>query len=160
MFGFGTKKKQVIKFEQNLCNASVNDNSVLFVRVNDVVTAKDAIIEVPYTHNAFVIKGGGDCRFYKSGNYPVFDNKAEVKNWKTGLSVEVVYIPKETEVLIRWGTPTKVKYRDLPIPFVSRVIQIDPPPIPILIKSAPHSAKNLNPSASTTFPAPTFTLSP
>ena len=37
------------------------------------------------------------------------------------------------------------------------MIQIDPPPIPILTKSAPHSAKNLNPSASTTLPAPTLT---
>ena len=45
-----------------------------------------------------------------------------------------------------------------PIPFVSRVIQIEPPPIPTLIKSAPQSAKNLNPSALTTFPAPIFTL--
>ena len=48
----------------------------------------------------------------------------------------------------------------LPIPFVSRVIQIEPPPIPTFTKSAPQSARNLNPSASTTFPAPTFTLSP
>ena len=48
----------------------------------------------------------------------------------------------------------------LPIPLVSLVIQIEPPPIPILIKSAPQSAKNLKPSASTTLPAPTFTLSP
>ena len=48
----------------------------------------------------------------------------------------------------------------LPIPLVSLVIQIDPPPIPILTKSAPAFARNLNPSASTTFPAPTFTLSP
>jgi len=47
-----------------------------------------------------------------------------------------------------------------PIPFCSRVMQIDPPPIPTLTKSAPASAKNLNPSASTTLPAPTFTLSP
>lgn len=33
MFG----KPQIIKFEQNLCKASVNDNSILFVRVNDVL---------------------------------------------------------------------------------------------------------------------------
>ena len=47
-----------------------------------------------------------------------------------------------------------------PIPFVSRVIQIEPPPIPTLTKSAPFSAKNKNPSLSTTLPAPIFTVSP
>ncbi len=28
------KKNQVIKFEQNLCNAKVDDNEILFVRVS------------------------------------------------------------------------------------------------------------------------------
>ena len=36
----------------------------------------------------------------------------------------------------------------------------EPPPIPIFIKSAPASAKNLKPSLSTTLPAPILTLSP
>lgn len=105
-------KGQVIKFEQNLCHANVDDNSVLFVRVSDIVTDKNAIIEVPYTHNAIVIKGGGDCRYYKSGNYDVFENRAEIKSWKRGLSIEVIYIPKDTQVLIKWGTPNRLRYRD------------------------------------------------
>lgn len=109
---FGKKKKQVIKFEQNHCNASINDNAVLFVRVKDVINDSDAKLEVDMWHNAFMIKGGGDCRFYKSGTYPVFDNKAEVKAWKGGASVDVIYIPKETNVVIRWGTPNQVTYRD------------------------------------------------
>ena len=48
----------------------------------------------------------------------------------------------------------------LPIPLVSRVMQIEPPPIPTLIKSAPASERKLKPSSSTTFPAPIGTLSP
>ena len=40
------------------------------------------------------------------------------------------------------------------------MIQIDPPPTPTLIKSAPASAKYLNPSLSTTLPAPILTVSP
>ncbi len=103
---------EVIKFSQNLCGAKIDDNSALFVRVEGVVHKKDAIIEVPITHNAIVIKGGGDMRYYKSGNYPVFDDKKEVRAWKTGLSVEVIYIPKDTEVQIKWGTPNRIKYRD------------------------------------------------
>ncbi len=106
------KKKQVIKFEQNLCNAKLDDNEILFVRVNDVVTDPAARIEVPFTHNAIVIKGGGDMRYYKSGYYDVFDDKKEVKKWKQALSVEVIYIPKDTRVLIKWGTPNRLRYRD------------------------------------------------
>lgn len=105
-------KQQIIKFEQNLCNAGVDDNSILFVRVNGIVTDKKAIIEVPFTHNAILIKGGGDLRFLESGNYNVFDSKSQVKDWKKGLSVEVIYIPKKTRVLIKWGTPNRVQYRD------------------------------------------------
>ncbi len=108
MFG----KPQIIKFEQNLCKASVNDNSILFVRVNDIVTNKNAMIEVPLTHRAYVIKGGGDARIYDSGHYDVFDGKKEIKDWKKGFSVEVVYMPKDTDVVILWGTPQRFKYRD------------------------------------------------
>lgn len=109
---FGKKGVQVIKFEQNMCRANIDDNSVLFVRVSDMVTDKHAIVEVPFTHNAIIIKGGGDCRYYESGNYDVFDNKTEVKDWKRGLSVDVIYIPKDTRVLIKWGTPNRLRYRD------------------------------------------------
>lgn len=114
-------KDQIIKFEQNLCNASVNDNKVLFVRVSDIITTKDAKIEVPFTHNALIIKGGSDCRFYKSGHYDVFENKAEAKDWKKGFSVEVIYIPKETSVIIYWGTASKLTYRD---PLSAKVVSI------------------------------------
>lgn len=106
------KKPQIIKFEQNLCHASVNDNSVLFVRVTDEVTDKNAMFEIPLTHVAYVIKGGGDGRMYKSGSYEVFDNKKEIKAWKKGFSVDIVYMPKDTSVLINWGTPNKIRYRD------------------------------------------------
>lgn len=105
-------KNQIIKFEQNLCNAKIDDNSVLFVRVGDLVKDKHAIVEIPLTHNAFIIKSGSDYRFYTSGPVSVFDDKQEIKNWKKGLSVEVVYIPKDTRVLIRWGTPNRLRYRD------------------------------------------------
>lgn len=108
------RKRQVIRFEQNVCNANVNDNSVLFVRVRDAVRDKAAMFEVPPTHNAYLVLGGGDIRFYKSGAYPIFDTKEKMKNWKMGLSAEVIYIPKETSVVIRWGTSDKILYRDIP----------------------------------------------
>lgn len=107
-----TKKPQIIRFEQNHCNASVNDNEVLFVRIKDEITDPKAYFEVPETHVAFVIKGGGDRRFYTEGTYPVFDNKAEIKLWKKGFTVDVVYIPVDTSVKFQWGTPNRVSYRD------------------------------------------------
>jgi len=106
------KKTQIIKFEQNLCNASINDNDVLFVRVSDIVREKNAMFEVPNTHLAYVIKGGGDGRIYSSGCYNVFDNKKEVKEWRKGFSVDIVYMPKDTSVPVRWGTPDAISYRD------------------------------------------------
>ena len=106
------KKYQIIRFEQNLCNAKLDDNEILFVRVGDVVDNADAKFEVPPTHNALLIKGGGDLRYYKSGTHDVFDDRKEAKQWKKGLSVEVVYIPKDTQVLVKWGTPNRLTYRD------------------------------------------------
>ncbi len=106
------KKVQVIKFEQNLCKASVDDNNILFVRVNGVVNDKKALLEVPYTHKAMLILGGGNAKSYESGTYAIFESKNEIKNWKKGISVEVVYMPKETNVIILWGTPNRFRYRD------------------------------------------------
>ncbi len=109
---FGKKKQQVIKFDQNTSRVNVTDNSILFVKVSDIVTDSKALLEVPHSHHAFLIKGGGDCRFYKSGVHEIFDDKKEVKAWKKGISTEVVYMPKETNVEILWGTRDKVRYRD------------------------------------------------
>lgn len=106
------KQRQVIKLNQDLCKANLDDNAILFLRVENLVTDKEAILEVPPHHNAILIKGGGGIRYYDSGNYNVFDDKKEIKNWKNGLSVEVVYIPLEAGVRIQWGTPNRVRYRD------------------------------------------------
>ena len=112
-------KNQVIKFNQELCRAAeglteedLRKNRVLFVRVSDEVSAPDARFEVPITHDAIVIKGGGDMRYYRSGNYDVFSDKKEAKQWKKGMSVEIIYIPKDTAVPIIWGTAEPEEYRD------------------------------------------------
>ncbi len=109
---FTKKKRQVIKFEQNLCNAKIDDNDILFVRVSDQITDADAVFEVPLTHIAYVVKGGGYGRVYKSGTHPVFEDNKEIKNWKNGMSVDIIYMPKDPNVPIKWGTTEKIKYRD------------------------------------------------
>ena len=105
------KSKQIIKFTQNFCGVKVEDNSTLFVRVESAVTDKNAVIEVPITHCAMMIKNGDNCRMIKSGE-KVFENRQEVKNWKHGHSVDVVYMPKDPSVIISWGTFEPVSYRD------------------------------------------------
>lgn len=105
-------KQKVIKINQTVDNSKLDDNQVLFVRVDSVVESKRDLIEVPFTHNAYVIKGGGDIRFYKSGTHNVFDEKSEVRDWKKGTSVEVIYVPKEVRVLVRWGTSSRFPYND------------------------------------------------
>lgn len=109
---FFKKEYQVIKCNPQIIEEFKEDNSILFVKVSEIVNTKNAILEVADTMNALVIKGGGDCRFYKSGNYPLFDSGKEVKDWKKGLSVDIIYMPKDTRLPISWGTKNKASYRD------------------------------------------------
>lgn len=81
---FSKKNDQVIKFDQNVEGISADEKGVLFVRVRGEVYSKEATFEVPESHIAYVIKGGGDKRFYQSGTYDVFDDKKDVKAWKKG----------------------------------------------------------------------------
>lgn len=108
------KKIQVVQFEQNPYHINIYDNKILFVRIKDEITDKNAQIEVPPTHVAFVIKSGSEGVLLKSGKHPVFENKEELKNFKKGFSVDVVYMPINTEVKIKWGTgeTEKMTYRD------------------------------------------------
>lgn len=109
---FVKNKSQVIKFDQNLCKADADNNSIFFIRVTDEVKSSDACFEVPPTHNAIVIKGGGDLVFYPSGRYDIFESKKELKNWKKGMSIEIIYIAKETSVKVYWGTKKRILFRD------------------------------------------------
>lgn len=109
---FGKNKEQVIKFNQDLCKADALQNEVLFVKVKDVVTSKNAYVEIPRSHTALIVKGGSDVRYYKDGPIKLFDDKKEVKDFKKGFSVEVIYIAKEGKLTIKWGTPSKIIFRD------------------------------------------------
>lgn len=109
MFG---KKTQIIKFEQNADGITADNKEILFVRVKEAVEDKNALLEVPASHDAYVTIGGGDIRFFKSGTYPILDDKKDVNIWKKGATVDVIYIPKETNLKILWGTPNKFIYRD------------------------------------------------
>lgn len=110
MFGlFGKKKTQVISFNGN-ASFGADSNDALFVRISDAVSDEDCIVEVPYTHTAIVIKGGKYKYMTETG--PLFETKEEAKNWQKGLSVDVIYIIKDTQVEINWGTPEKLTFRD------------------------------------------------
>lgn len=107
-----SKKNQKIRFDQNICNANSKDNSILFVKVKDVITDKKASVEIPVSHTAIIVKGGSDIRYYEEGPVNVFADKKEIKEWKKGYSVEVIYITKNGKITIDWGTPNKILFRD------------------------------------------------
>lgn len=110
---FLRKKQQIINFSQELLTKSnADDNEALFIRCSNIVKDPNAILIVPQTHTALVVKGGGDARYYKSGNYPIFENKSELKMWKRGIPVEVIYFPKDKAVKLGWGTYNKILFRD------------------------------------------------
>ena len=88
------------------------DNSILYVRAKVNVTDKEAYFEVPQTHDALLVKGGGNALYYTSGRYPVFADKQEVKDWKTGSTVEIIYIAKEAKLLVQWGTPETFIFKE------------------------------------------------
>ncbi len=87
------------------------DNNSLFTRLVGAVETKKDQFEVPFTQTALVIKNGGNLKHYESGTYPVFENRAELDNWKRGCSIEIIYMPKTPNVEIRWGVGG-INYRD------------------------------------------------
>lgn len=103
------KKVQVITFNRNAGNYA-GTNDALFVRISEAITDKEAIVEVPYTHTAILLKGGSYKYMRETG--PVFENKAELANWEKGMTVEVIYIMKDTAVEVNWGTPEQITFRD------------------------------------------------
>jgi len=103
-----------------ITDVGINSNDLFFVRVNNIVTDKKAQIEVPQTHNALVIKGG-ESKFFTNGVYPIFDDKKEIKDWKRGVSVEVIYVPKDTVVPISWGTRERFPYLD---PLTGKLVSV------------------------------------
>lgn len=110
---FFRKKQQIINFSQELlAKSNADDNETLFIRSENIVKDANAIVVIPYTHTALIIKGGGDARYYKSGNHPLFDDKNEIKAWKRGIPVEVIYFPKDKIVHFSWGTHSPILYRD------------------------------------------------
>ncbi len=119
MFG---KKPQIIKLNQEFCHADLNDNQVMFVRVSDQIVDKHAYVEPHDGYSVYIIKGGSDIRFYKEGKDPIriFDDKSEIKAWKQGFSVDVIYMAG-TNPPINWGTQNKITYRD---PNSNRAIEV------------------------------------
>ena len=103
---------QIIKFDQNLCNVNLNDNNVLFLRVKSAVKTKDAMIEVPVTHNAILLKSGVYTDIVKAGRSKVFADLQQANEWKKGFTVDVIFVPKDIAIDIAWSTDAPVSYRD------------------------------------------------
>lgn len=103
--------KNFIRFTSTGQSVYEGTNEVLFVR-KTVMADRDTALEVPLTHEALLIKNGGNYNYYKSGTYPVFEGRSEFGEWrKNGAHLEVVYIAKDTSVQVGWAA-TDIFLRD------------------------------------------------
>lgn len=104
--------KKIIRFTAIGQGVYEETNEVLFVRKTVMADSYDTVLEVPLTHEALLIKNGGNCNYYKSGTYDVFEDRSEFKKWRSnGAHLEVVYIPKDTSVKVGWAA-TGITLRD------------------------------------------------
>ncbi len=101
--------KHIIRFSPSSIG---NNNETLFIRQSIVIPNASALIEVPITHEALLIKNNFACQYLQSGTKPVFLDRKDYKNWRNfGGKAEVIYFPKDTSVLIKWAA-TDIPLRD------------------------------------------------
>ena len=103
------RKNHVIKFKDLF--HEVESNEVLYATASEAVTSKKAMLEVPVTHEAWIIKNGGEVKQVDSGKSLLFETKEDIKNWKKGFSLDITFFAKNAVVTVGWGTSSGVMYR-------------------------------------------------
>lgn len=103
------KKVQTINFNR-VAGEYAGTNNALFLRVSESITDKEAVVEVPFTHTAIILMGS--TYRYVTEDTKVFEDKKALEKWEKGMSVDVIYIMKDTAVEINWGTPDSITFRD------------------------------------------------
>ncbi|MCX4313046.1 MAG: SPFH domain-containing protein [Clostridia bacterium] len=103
------KKVQTINFN-NVAGNYADTNNALFFRVREAIDDKDAVVEVPFTHTAIILMGSSYK--YVTGDTKIFEDKKALEKWQRGMTVDVIYIIKDTAVEVTWGTPNPITFRD------------------------------------------------
>ncbi len=99
-------------------------NDDIFVRKSVNGFEKDDVVIVHETHSAMLLKDGKLQDTLEAGRYPLFELSKKffglVKE-KTDTDVELIYVSKTAELLVRWGTPTQFTFRDPVTDYAVRV---------------------------------------
>lgn len=110
---------RTVKLEDFDFEGDPEHNEILFYRKKfdnkDVssVLAENANIEVRRQFEAAVILGGAGEKWFNNGTHKIFDTKDDYKDYiKNGKSVEVVYVAKNTNVTVSFGTESRFNYVD------------------------------------------------
>lgn len=93
-------------------NVDTENNTTLFVRGTGVVESRRDVLEVPFTHEAYLIKQGRLVFYNTEGMYRILENRDEIRNWKKGDKVDVIYIPRDTLAVFEFGTRRQIEYKD------------------------------------------------
>ena len=116
---FKKKGLMTVKIEDFNIEGDLDHNEILFYRKrfdnNDksCVLDEDAKIEVPKQFEAAVIIGGAGEKWFNNGTHKIFDNKNDHKDYiRDGKSVEVIYVSKNTNITIAFGTESRFTYVD------------------------------------------------
>lgn len=116
------KKSQdlkTVKIEDFNIVGDLEHNEILFYRRKfdnkdtACILADDANVEVRRQFEAAVIIGGAGEKWFNNGTYKIFDTKDDYKDYiKNGKSVEVVYVAKNANVTVAFGTESRFTYVD------------------------------------------------
>lgn len=97
--------ENLVKYEGN--------KGKLFEKINCNKLAADAKVVVPISHMALIIDGG-HIKECESGIYDIFDTQKGMlgKVKKVSTDVDIIFISKEYEFEVKWGTPDKIDHYD------------------------------------------------
>lgn len=89
-------------------------NEELFKRITvDRKLKKGAMVIVPDTHSAVLVKDGQMMDTLDSGKYPIYDAKKGLfKDKKGSIALDVIYVSKTAKLKMMWGTRTQLDARD------------------------------------------------
>ncbi len=99
MFGKGKKKAQQVEL---VFNNKDDENMIIFKRGKIEVKDENAVLYIPDFYEGYMIKNG-ERRKYDMGEHKVFDDAKDAKQAKKGITVEIIYMLKESTVMGTWA---------------------------------------------------------
>ena len=99
MFG---KKQQIIKCDARAYQLFPGESEPIFIRIQPKIVDLKAQIEVPANYHVFIKKSGEYSSPLHAGVSDIFTDKEELKNFKKGHSLDILFAKKDKEVSANW----------------------------------------------------------